>query len=96
MNQGKQVGFTALKNMEIDQVMVAALVFNPNIPEAEAGGSLRPAWSIDLVPGQPGLYRETLCQKKKKQKQNKTYTNKDISYSYMPFQCSRLYGIIQE
>ena len=32
--------------------------------EAEAGGSLssRPAWSIELVPGQPGLHRETLAQ----------------------------------
>ena len=37
--------------------------------EAEAGGSLssRPAWSIELVPGQPGLHRETLSQERKKE-----------------------------
>jgi hypothetical protein len=48
--------------------------FNPSTREAEAGGflSLRPAWSTERVPGQPGLYRETLSRKKKqKQKQNK-------------------------
>jgi hypothetical protein len=35
--------------------------------EAEAGGFLssRPAWSTEWVPGQPGLYRETLSRKKK-------------------------------
>jgi hypothetical protein len=38
--------------------------FNPSTSEAEAGGflSLRPAWSTERVPGQPGLYRETLSQ----------------------------------
>jgi hypothetical protein len=32
---------------------------------AEAGGFLssRPAWSTKLVPGQPGLYKETLSRK---------------------------------
>jgi hypothetical protein len=28
--------------------------------------SSRPAWSTEQVPGQPGLYRETLSQEKKK------------------------------
>jgi hypothetical protein len=54
---------------------VVAHAFNPSTQEAEAGGFLssRPAWSTELVPGQPGLYRETLSQKiKKKRKQNKT------------------------
>ena len=39
--------------------------------------SLRPAWYTEWVPGQPGLYRETLSQKSKA-KQNKTnkQTNK--------------------
>ena len=34
---------------------------------AEAGGflSLRPAWSSEQVPGQPGLHRETLSGGKK-------------------------------
>jgi hypothetical protein len=42
--------------------------FNPSTREAEAGRFLssRPAWSTKGVPGQPGLYRETLSQKKKK------------------------------
>jgi hypothetical protein len=46
---------------------VVARAFNPSTREAEAGGflSLRPAWSTELVPGQPGLYRETLSQKRK-------------------------------
>jgi hypothetical protein len=41
--------------------------FNPITREAEAGGFLssRPAWSTKWVPGQPGLYRETLSWKKK-------------------------------
>jgi len=41
----------------------------PLIP-AEAGGFLgsRPAWSTEWVPGQPGLHRETLSQKNKKEK----------------------------
>jgi hypothetical protein len=36
--------------------------FNPGTSEAEAGVSLSlsPAWSIELVPGQPGLHGETL------------------------------------
>jgi hypothetical protein len=49
--------------------------FNPSTWEAEAGGFLssRPAWSTELVPGQPGLYRETLSgiKEKTKTKQNK-------------------------
>jgi hypothetical protein len=41
-----------------------AHTFNPSTWEAEAGGFLssRPAWSTKWVPGQPGLYRETLSQ----------------------------------
>jgi hypothetical protein len=44
--------------------------FNPNTCEAEAGGFLssRSAWSTKWVPGQPGLHKETLSQKKKKTK----------------------------
>jgi hypothetical protein len=36
--------------------------FDPSTREAEADGFLssRPAWSTKSVPGQPGLYRETL------------------------------------
>ena len=48
-----------------------AHAFNPSTQEAEAGGFLssRPNWSTKWVPGMPGLYRETLYQKKKKIKQ---------------------------
>ena len=51
---------------------VVAHTFSPSTREAEAGGFLRSrtAWSTKWVPGQPGLYRETLSRKtKQKQKQ---------------------------
>jgi hypothetical protein len=46
--------------------------FNSSTREAEAGRFLssRPAWSTKCVPGQPGLYRETLSRKTKKQQNN--------------------------
>jgi hypothetical protein len=49
---------------------VVAQAFNPSTWEAEAGRFLssRPTWSTELVPGQPGLHRETLSQKDKKKK----------------------------
>jgi hypothetical protein len=52
---------------------VVAHAFNPSTWEAEAGGflSLRPAWSTEQVPGQPGLHRETLSGKNKKQNETK-------------------------
>jgi hypothetical protein len=44
---------------------MVAHAFNSSTREAEAGGFLssRPAWSTKWVPGQPGLYRETLSWK---------------------------------
>jgi hypothetical protein len=41
--------------------------FNPSSQEVGTDGSLslRPVWSTKLVPGQPELHGETLCQKKK-------------------------------
>jgi hypothetical protein len=52
---------------------VVAHAFNPSTWEAEAGGFLssRPAWSTEWVPGQPGLYKETLSGKTKKKKKKK-------------------------
>jgi hypothetical protein len=56
---------------------VLAHAFNPSTWEAEAGGflSLRPAWSTKCVPGQPGLYRETLSQKQTTNQTNKHTKN---------------------
>jgi hypothetical protein len=53
--------------------------FSPSTWEAEAGGflSLRPAWSTKCAPGQPGLHRETLSQKKNKKKQKRKQKNKN-------------------
>jgi hypothetical protein len=44
------------------------LLKSKSVQEVEAGGfqSSRTAWSTERVPGQPGLHRETLSQKKKK------------------------------
>jgi hypothetical protein len=53
--------------------VVVAHAFNPSTREAEVGGFLssRPAWSTELVLGQPGLHRETLSQKKNKKQKTK-------------------------
>jgi hypothetical protein len=57
-----------------------AHTFSPCALEAEAGGflSLRPAWSTEWVPGQPGLHRETLSRKNKNN--NKKKKTKKKSY----------------
>jgi hypothetical protein len=57
----------SLKKKKISGAVVAH-AFNPSTWEAEAGRYLssRPAWSTERVPGQTGLHRETLSQKKKK------------------------------
>jgi hypothetical protein len=61
---------------------VVAHAFNPSTREAEAGGflSLRPAWSTEWVPGQRGLYRETLSRKTKINK----YINKNKIKAIFP------------
>ena len=52
--------------------------FNPRILEEKAGRylfmGLWPAWSMEQVPGQPGLlHRETLFQKTKQKQRNKNF-----------------------
>jgi hypothetical protein len=67
--------------LEFQPGMVAH-AFNPSTWEAEAGKFLssRPAWSTDLVPGQPGLHRETLSRETKNKQTNKqTKTNKQTN-----------------
>jgi hypothetical protein len=49
--------------------VVVVCIFNPRKSrQAEAGRflSLRDVWSIEQVPGQPDLYRETLSKKERK------------------------------
>jgi hypothetical protein len=60
---------------------VMAHTFDPSTWEAKAGRflSLRPAWSTEWVPGQPGLHRETLSWKTK---QNKTKQDTHNLYIY--------------
>jgi hypothetical protein len=50
--------------------------FNPSTGEAEADGSLssRSAWSTQGVPGQPGLHREALSQKTKRERERNSNT----------------------
>jgi hypothetical protein len=67
------------RNNQNSRAMVAH-VFNPSTREAEAGGFLssRPAWSTKWVPGQPGLYRETLSRKNKQTNNHKQTNKKEI------------------
>jgi hypothetical protein len=54
-------------------------VFNPSTQEAEAGRFLcsRPPWSTKLVPGQLGIYKETLSPKTKQNKTKKPKQQKN-------------------
>jgi hypothetical protein len=60
---------------------VVAHAFNPSTREAEAGGFLRPAWSTEWVPGEPGLHRETLSGKNK----TTTTTTKSTQFSAVSY-----------
>jgi hypothetical protein len=61
---------------------VVAHAFNPCTWEAEAGEFLssRPPWSTEWVPGQRGLYRETLSRKTKKEKEKKKKENVVVTH----------------
>jgi hypothetical protein len=63
---------------------VVAHTFNPSTWEAEAGRFLssRPTWSTNWVPGQPGLQRNPVSEKKQKtenKKQNKTKQKNNLN-----------------
>ena len=49
---------------------MVAHAFNPSTREAEAG-KFEAIWSIELVPGQPGLHREICLEKNKQQQKQK-------------------------
>jgi hypothetical protein len=57
--------------------MLYLMYLNPSTREAEAGRFLssRPAWSTEWVPGQPGVYRETLSRKQTDKQTNKQKPN---------------------
>jgi hypothetical protein len=63
---------------------VVAHAFNPS---TEGGGFLssRPAWSTELVPGEPGVHRETLSKKKKKNQKKNKKQNKKKTLSPLEF-----------
>ena len=63
---------------------VVVHTFNPSIREAEEDRFLSswPAWSTEWVPGQPGVYRETLSRKTKKRKKEKEVQNSTHTWSF--------------
>ena len=65
--------------------MVAHTFNNPSTREAEASGFLssRPSWSTEWVPGQAGLHRKTMSQKKKKKKKRKEKENHTCGLAIM-------------
>jgi hypothetical protein len=71
--------YLLIKRVLVEPGMVAH-AFNPRTREAETGRFLssRPAWSTKWVPGQPGLYRETLTRKTLKKKKKKRPCKADI------------------
>ena len=65
---------------------MVAQAFNRSTWEAEAGRflSLKPDWSTEWVPGQPGLYIQKNQKKKKKKKEKKIKKEcEKAGYSYV-------------
>jgi hypothetical protein len=81
-------------NNESEHLSQAVVVhpFDPSTWEAEAGRflSLRPAWSTEWVPGQPGLHRETLFWKNKQTNKQKTKQNKKWAFNRMQIPLRKL------
>lgn len=59
--------------------MVLAHAFNSSTREAKAGRSLssKPAWSIEQVPGQTGLHRDSVLKTKEKRKKTNMKKKKE-------------------
>ena len=49
--------------------------------------SLRPAWSTEEVPGQPGIHRETKSPKRKKKKNQKEKCLRNFGFLCIIFRC---------
>jgi hypothetical protein len=64
---------------------VVAHAFDPSTREAETGGFLssRPVWSIEWVPGQPELHRETLSRKNKNKTKQKNSCKDNLLVHYV-------------
>jgi hypothetical protein len=69
---------------------VVVHAFNLSTWEVEAGRflSLRPGWSTEWVPGQPGLHKETLSRKTIKKKKKKR--QKENAYMLIPTMISMI------
>jgi hypothetical protein len=65
---------------------MVAQTFYPSTLKAEAGKSLssRPAWSIERVPGHPGLHRVPLSRNTKERKWTQDYGSKIAASSNQP------------
>ena len=58
---------------------MVANAFDPRTWEAEAREFLssRPAWSTEWVPGQPGLYRDTLLRKRARERERERESERE-------------------
>ena len=77
------IWFDTLSQEEEEKLGVVAHTFNSSTWEAEAGGFLSSfEASLEWVPGQPGLHRETLSQKKQNKTNGKKIERESISLLY--------------
>jgi hypothetical protein len=67
-----------------DRWTVVAHTFNTSTAEAGWTQSPMPTWTIDLVPGQPGLHKDPLSQKTKDSRESKMLPNIQASIIIEP------------